>query len=122
MRPDLAALRVDIQGAQAEVRVAKSAERPQLVLGTNLGKTFSNVNNFVGLNYGITLGVQIPIFSVTRNYNVKTAEDRSMRRERTRRPAPPSGQRAGVFGVLRTADGNAAREDVRRAAGECDEQ
>ena len=44
--------RVDIQGAQAEVRVAKSLQkRPQLVLGTNLGKTFSNVNNFVGLNY-----------------------------------------------------------------------
>ena len=74
MRPDLAALRMDIQGAEAEVRVAKSAKRPQLLLGTNFGKTFSNVNNFVGLNYGISLGVQIPIFSVTRNFNVKTAE------------------------------------------------
>jgi outer membrane protein TolC len=75
MRPDLAALRVDIEGAQAEVRVARSAKLPQVLLGTNLGKTFSNVSNFVGLNYGISLGVQVPIFSVTRNYNVRTAEE-----------------------------------------------
>jgi outer membrane protein len=74
LRPDLAAVRVQIQQAQAEVRVAKSAERPALVLGANLGKTFSNVTNFAGLNYGISLGVQIPIFNLARNYNVTAAE------------------------------------------------
>ncbi|MEO5813850.1 MAG: TolC family protein [Gemmatimonadaceae bacterium] len=74
LRPDLAAVRVQIQQAQAQVRVAKSAERPQVILGANLGKTFSNVTNFVGLNYGISLGVQIPIFNLARNYNVTAAE------------------------------------------------
>ena len=74
LRPDLAALRVQIQQAQAEVRVARSAELPSIVLGANLGKTFSNVNNFAGLNYGITLGVQIPIFNLARPYNVTAAE------------------------------------------------
>jgi outer membrane protein len=74
LRPDLAAVRVQIQQAQAEVRVAKSAERPALVLGANLGKTFSNVTNFAGLNYGISLGIQIPIFNLARNYNVTAAE------------------------------------------------
>jgi outer membrane protein TolC len=74
MRPDLAAVRVQIQQAQAEVKVARSAERPQVILGANLGKTFSNVSNFVGLNYGITLGIQIPIFNLARNYNVTAAE------------------------------------------------
>ncbi|MEO8755769.1 MAG: TolC family protein [Casimicrobiaceae bacterium] len=74
LRPDLAAVRVQIQQAQAEVRVARSAERPQVILGANLGKTFSNVTNFVGLNYGISLGVQIPIFNLARNYNVTAAE------------------------------------------------
>ncbi|MEO8335761.1 MAG: TolC family protein [bacterium] len=74
VRPDLAAVRVQIQQAQAQVRVAKSAERPQVILGANLGKTFSNVTNFVGLNYGISLGVQIPIFNLARNYNVTAAE------------------------------------------------
>ncbi len=74
LRPDLAALRVQIQQARAEVRVARSAELPSIVLGANLGKTFSNVNNFAGLNYGITLGVQIPIFNLARPYNVTAAE------------------------------------------------
>jgi len=74
LRPDLAAVRVQIQQAQAEVRIAKSAERPSILLGANVGKTFSNVNNFAGLNYGITLGVQIPIFNLARNYNVTAAE------------------------------------------------
>ncbi|MEP6731323.1 MAG: TolC family protein [bacterium] len=74
MRPDLAALRTQIQQAQAEVRVARSAELPSIVLGANVGKTFSNVTNFAGLNYGITLGVQIPIFSLARQYNVTAAQ------------------------------------------------
>lgn len=74
LRPDLAALRMQIQQAQAEVRVARSAELPSIVLGANVGKTFSNVTNFAGLNYGLTLGIQIPIFNLARPYNVTAAE------------------------------------------------
>ena len=65
---------MQIQQAQAEVRVARSAELPSIVLGANVGKTFSNVTNFAGLNYGLTLGIQIPIFNLARPYNVTAAE------------------------------------------------
>jgi outer membrane protein len=74
LRPDLAALREDIEQARAEVRVARSSLLPALTLGSSVGKSFSNVNNFRGLNYSITLGVQIPIFNLARNYNVTAAE------------------------------------------------
>ena len=74
LRPDLAALRSDIIGAQAQVRVARSAMLPSINLGSNLGKTISNVSNFAGLNYGLTLGIQIPIFNMARPYNVTAAE------------------------------------------------
>jgi outer membrane protein len=74
LRPDLAALRAQIQQAQAEVSVARSAELPSLTLGATFGKTYSDVNTFQGLNYGITLGVAIPIFNLARPYNVTAAE------------------------------------------------
>ena len=74
LRPDLAALRVQIQQAEAQVRVARSAELPAVTLNANVGKTFSNITAFQGLNYGVTLGVQIPIFNLARPYNVTAAE------------------------------------------------
>jgi outer membrane protein TolC len=74
LRPDLASLRASILQAQANVRVARSAEYPTISLGSNGGKTFSDVNNFVGFNYGISLGIQIPIFNLARPFNVKAAE------------------------------------------------
>lgn len=74
LRSDLAALRVQIQQAQAQVRVARSAELPSVTFGANAGKTFSNVTTYQGLNYGITLGVQIPIFNLARPYNLTAAQ------------------------------------------------
>ena len=74
LRPDLAALREDIERSQAEVRVARSAQLPSLTLGSSVGKSFSNVTNFQGLNYSVTIGVQIPIFNLARSYNVTAAE------------------------------------------------
>ncbi|MEP6619971.1 MAG: TolC family protein [bacterium] len=73
-RPDLAALRAQIQQAQAQVSVAKSAELPSIVLGSNVGKTLSNISAFQGLNYGVTLGITIPIFNLARPYNVTAAQ------------------------------------------------
>jgi outer membrane protein TolC len=73
-RPDLAAARVQILQSQALVRVARSTELPSLVLGGNAGKVFSNVNTFQGLNYGLTLGIAVPIFNLARPYNVQAAE------------------------------------------------
>lgn len=72
-RPDLAAVRVQIQQAQAQVRVARSSELPSITLGANVGKSFSDVSNFVGLNYTLTLGIQLPIFNLARQYNVTAA-------------------------------------------------
>ena len=74
LRPDLAALRAQIQQAQAQVRVAKSAELPSVVLGANVGKSFSDVANFQGLNYSVTLGIQLPIFNLARQYNLTGAQ------------------------------------------------
>jgi len=74
LRPDLAAVRVQIQQAQAQVRVARSAELPSVTFGANAGKTYSNIAAFQGLNYGITFGVQIPIFNLARPYNLTAAE------------------------------------------------
>jgi outer membrane protein TolC len=75
LRPDLAALRENIEQARAEVRVAKSSQLPSLTLGSSVGKSFSNVTNFQGLNYTVSLGVQIPIFNLGRTYNVTAAEE-----------------------------------------------
>ena len=74
LRPDLAAVRAQIQQAQAQVAVAKSAELPSMVLGSNVGKTLSNISAFQGLNYGVTLGISLPIFNLARPYNVTVAE------------------------------------------------
>jgi outer membrane protein len=74
LRPDLAALRAQIQQAQAQVRVARSAELPSVTLGANIGKSFSDVSNFQGLNYSVTLGIQLPIFNLARQYNVTAAQ------------------------------------------------
>ena len=73
-RPDLAAVRAQIQQAQSQVRVAKAAELPSVTLGANVGKTFSNITAFSGLNYGLTLGIQLPIFNLARPYAVTAAE------------------------------------------------
>jgi TolC family type I secretion outer membrane protein len=74
-RPDLAALRADIEGARADVRVARSAMLPALVIGSNIGKTFSDVSTFRGLNYSLQLGIQIPIFNLARSYAVTAAQE-----------------------------------------------
>jgi outer membrane protein len=72
-RPDLAAARVQILQAQAEVRVARSAEFPSLSLGSTFTHPYSSQRNATGYNYGITLGVAIPIFNLARPYNVMAA-------------------------------------------------
>ncbi|MDB4952347.1 MAG: hypothetical protein JWM27_4996, partial [Gemmatimonadetes bacterium] len=73
-RPDLAAARSTAAAARAQVRVARSAELPSLTLGSNLGRTFSNQPNSSGSTYGLTLGVQVPVFSgFSRQYDVREA-------------------------------------------------
>jgi outer membrane protein len=73
-RPDLAATRAQILQAQAQVRVARSAELPSVQLGSSVSKPFSNQSTFTGITYNVTLGISIPIFNLARPYNVQAAE------------------------------------------------
>jgi len=73
-RPDLAAARVQIQQAQAEVRVARSTELPSLTLGSTFSHPYSSQRNATGYNFSVNLGVSIPIFNLARPYNVMAAQ------------------------------------------------
>jgi len=73
-RPDLAAARVEILQAQAEVRVARSAEFPSLTLGSTFSHPYSSQRNATGYNFSVNLGVAIPIFNLARPYNVMAAQ------------------------------------------------
>ncbi|MDB4881001.1 MAG: hypothetical protein JWL60_2447 [Gemmatimonadetes bacterium] len=73
-RPDLAATRVQIQQAQAQVRVARSAELPAVTVGSTASLPRSSQANASGYTYGLTLGISVPIFNLARPYNVQAAE------------------------------------------------
>ena len=62
-RPDLASARVGILQAQQEVRVARSNEFPAITAGASVGRNYSNLTNFSGNNYTLTLGLSVPIFN-----------------------------------------------------------
>jgi outer membrane protein TolC len=73
-RPDLAAAQAEARAATAQVRVAQSAERPALLLGSSAGRTYSNNTTFTGNTYSLNLGLQIPIFNgFSRGYDVLAA-------------------------------------------------
>jgi len=73
-RPDLAAARAQAAAAAADIRVARSAELPSLTLGSNAARTYSRPPTFAGPSYGITVGLQIPIFNgFSRQYDVAAA-------------------------------------------------
>ena len=73
-RPDLAAARAQAAAAAADIRIARSAELPSLTLGSNAARTYSQPATFAGPSYGITLGLQIPIFNgFSRQYDVAAA-------------------------------------------------
>jgi outer membrane protein TolC len=74
LRPDLAAARVQILQAQAEVRVARSAELPSVNLGSTLSHPYSSQPNASGRTYAVTLGIAVPIFNLARPYNVQAAQ------------------------------------------------
>lgn len=72
-RPDLAAARAQAAAASAQVRVARSAYLPSLTLGTDAARTYSSPPTFAGPSYRIALGVAIPIFDFSRQYDVAAA-------------------------------------------------
>lgn len=73
-RPALAAARAQAAGAEAQIRVARAATLPSFIVGGNAGRTFSDLDGFGGNTYGLTLGVQVPIFSgLSRQYDIRAA-------------------------------------------------
>jgi outer membrane protein TolC len=73
-RPDLAAARAEAASAAAQVRVARAALFPSLLLGGNAARTYSSTQTVSGPSYGLTLGLSIPIFNgFSRQYEVAAA-------------------------------------------------
>jgi outer membrane protein len=73
-RPDLAAARAQAAAATAQVRVARSAVLPELILGSNAARNYSSPPLFAGPSYNVSLGLAIPIFNGFSNqYNVAAA-------------------------------------------------
>jgi outer membrane protein TolC len=74
-RPDLAAARADAASAAAQVRVARAAALPALLLGGNASRTFTRPSTVSGPSYGLTLGLSIPIFNgFSRQYEIAAAK------------------------------------------------
>lgn len=75
-RPDLAAARAQVRQSEAQIAVARSAIFPTLTVGSTAGRNISNIPNLEGQTYGLTLGMQIPIFSGnTRQYDIVAARE-----------------------------------------------
>lgn len=74
-RPDLAAAEASYRQARADVRVAKAARLPSLMLTGNEGETYSKSLPNGANSYTLQLGLSIPIFDgFTREYNQLAAE------------------------------------------------
>jgi len=68
-RPDLAGARAQAAAAGAQVRVARAAALPSVVVGGN-----SNPPTFAGPSYSMSVGLAIPIFNgFSRQYNIAAA-------------------------------------------------
>jgi outer membrane protein len=73
-RPDLAAARAQAAAAAAQVRVARSAEFPSIMLGSNAARTFTSPSTFAGPSYSVTLGLAFPFFNgFSRQYDLAAA-------------------------------------------------
>jgi outer membrane protein TolC len=73
-RPDLAAARMQVLQSQAQVRVARSAEFPSVLLGSSLTHPYSSLPSGRGTAFSLNFGIAIPIFNLARPYNVMAAQ------------------------------------------------
>ncbi len=62
-RPDLAAADARARGAWASARATRSQMFPSLSLTGNGGKVYSDVSEFTGASYSLSLSLSLPIFS-----------------------------------------------------------
>jgi outer membrane protein TolC len=74
-RPELAAAQAQISGAQAQIRVIRSASLPSLVMSGTAGRSFSDLSQLNGHTYGLTFGLSVPVFSgFARRNEVRAAQ------------------------------------------------
>lgn len=74
-RPDLAAVREQALAAGAAARVARSANRPALALGTTAGYSQAQLGGTSGNSYSLNLGLQLPVFTGFANeYRIRAAD------------------------------------------------
>jgi len=75
-RPDVAAARAAARQSEAQVRAARSAALPSVLLGANSGRSYSGNPLLAGTTYAINFGVTIPLFSgLSHEYDIVTAQE-----------------------------------------------
>ncbi len=73
-RPDLAAAEAQALGARDQLRIARSALLPALSVSGNAGRAFSDTPGLSGNTYGLTLGLDLPLFNgLSKQNDVKAA-------------------------------------------------
>ncbi len=75
-RPDLAAADARARQAQASARATRSQLFPSLSLTGNAGKVYSDVDQFTGESYSLSLSLQLPLFSgFSHQFAARAAEE-----------------------------------------------
>ena len=75
-RPELATARAQASAAESQIKVARSAGLPVLAFGGTGASNGSNVPGFSGQTYGLTFGVQVPVFTgFSSQYDVQAASE-----------------------------------------------
>jgi outer membrane protein len=74
-RPELQAARASVRAAHADVRAARGALFPSVSLSASSGYTDANVSALTGRNYGLSVGVSLPLFRGFANrYDIARAQ------------------------------------------------
>jgi outer membrane protein len=74
-RPDLAAVRAEVEAARAGVTEARAAQFPSLEFSATAGRTYATTIPDGANSYSLSLGLTIPLFNgFARQYDVRAAE------------------------------------------------
>lgn len=126
-RPDLAQAQAAAQVAAAQIRVTRGAALPSIALTGAGGYTNSDVPNYRGNTYSLSLGISIPVFAgFSHLYGVRAAEEQfdaaNARTEQTRQQIALEvftsyyGLRTAADQVRTSADLLASAEESERVA------
>lgn len=115
-RPDVMAARATARQSAQQVRVARSAMLPSIVVGASRGQAFSNVDALDGTTFALTFGLSVPLFyGLSRASDVATARD--LLTSATRSEEVARGRYAeGVGSILDLLTAQSALADARAQA------